>query len=514
MSITIKDCLKLPSLSLGQVIAGHGGLNSIVNTISVVEFDTFDDGFLVNNELLISALFSAKDDVQMQCAAIKDYKQSGDVGLILFYSDLILNGISPKLIETADHLDFPIILLPGEDMGMKYSDVISDVMEAVILDRKAESSFVNNTMERISQLPSSDRTISRVLSFASDYIRSTFFLCDENLNLIASSFWPHINSIDFAKIVDAFNRDDDSYGNIFKTDFSIKATTKLTLFSVSKNDKLNSTLLQQTAEIVQLFAVIWNYNLNLATKESIIPALIEGENPLITHIAKTQQLNLADFDALAIFEINSDNHDLRNNILDSIREIARNDHRNFVADAFSDSIILLYSYSSISPRDKIFSEEIVKCFHHVEQPFSYAFFNNLNLISDVRNMYLKYHKGIHFVKKIYPLKNGFSPSEIEFANRCAVIMESVDGTKEAFLKIIQPLCDDSEADLVKTAITYLIDSNAQVKQASQLLFVHRNTIQYRLSRIKVLLECDITKMPESYDIYTALAIYRLTTGNL
>lgn len=64
MSITLKDCLKLPSLSMGKVIAGREGLNNIVTSVSVMEFnDTDEPDILSPNELLISALFCVKDDV-------------------------------------------------------------------------------------------------------------------------------------------------------------------------------------------------------------------------------------------------------------------------------------------------------------------------------------------------------------------------------------------------------------------------------------------------------------------
>lgn len=65
MSVTLRDCLKLPSLSLGRVIAGHGGLDNIVATVSVMEFDDEEEeDFVTPNELLISALYCVKDDVQ------------------------------------------------------------------------------------------------------------------------------------------------------------------------------------------------------------------------------------------------------------------------------------------------------------------------------------------------------------------------------------------------------------------------------------------------------------------
>ena len=45
MSITVKDCLFLPTLSLGYVAAGENGLNNIVNRIDVIEFILDEDEF-------------------------------------------------------------------------------------------------------------------------------------------------------------------------------------------------------------------------------------------------------------------------------------------------------------------------------------------------------------------------------------------------------------------------------------------------------------------------------------
>ena len=41
MSITIRDCLNLPSFSFGNVVAGKNGLDKIVSSVSVMEFFPF-----------------------------------------------------------------------------------------------------------------------------------------------------------------------------------------------------------------------------------------------------------------------------------------------------------------------------------------------------------------------------------------------------------------------------------------------------------------------------------------
>ena len=55
MYLTVRECLTLPSLRLGKVVAGEKGLDAIVNTVSVLEFDDRDDGIFVANDLCITA---------------------------------------------------------------------------------------------------------------------------------------------------------------------------------------------------------------------------------------------------------------------------------------------------------------------------------------------------------------------------------------------------------------------------------------------------------------------------
>ena len=72
MSITIRDCLNLPSFSFGNVVAGKNGLDKIVSSVSVMEFFSLSDfDVFTPNELIISAFYAIKDDVEKQCEALK-----------------------------------------------------------------------------------------------------------------------------------------------------------------------------------------------------------------------------------------------------------------------------------------------------------------------------------------------------------------------------------------------------------------------------------------------------------
>ena len=88
MSITVSDCLKLPSLRYGRVIAGKKGLTNIVNNASVLEIVDMDlslreyDEVYKNGDLLITS-FSAVDVYKRQArdkaeteACYKRYRRS------------------------------------------------------------------------------------------------------------------------------------------------------------------------------------------------------------------------------------------------------------------------------------------------------------------------------------------------------------------------------------------------------------------------------------------------------
>ena len=145
MSITVRDCLNLPSLSSAKLVAGHQGLDRVVKTVSVIEFDDYKDDFFVPDEIVITSFYAVRDDVEEQCRILEHSKNSGDVAVILFYSEIIMHGIDSRLLETANRICLPLIVLPESNLSLKYSDVISEVMEAVVLDKQAHAHVDDST---------------------------------------------------------------------------------------------------------------------------------------------------------------------------------------------------------------------------------------------------------------------------------------------------------------------------------------------------------------------------------
>ncbi len=512
MSITIRDCLKLPSLSLGKVIAGHGGLDSIVTTVSVLEFDDeAEEELITPNELLISAFYCAQNDADAQCRILKKSKQNGDVGLVLFYSDVIMGSISQKLIDTADMLNLPIILLPEKDMNLKYSDVISDVMEAVLYDKKANSNFVSSTIERLNQVPEAKRTPALALRYASDYAKASFFLCDENCNIIISSFWPQNNKQDMALISGWLSDQNESPADakILHIDFSGRREEKLKLYAVAHSAVLNSGVMSQVAEVIQLFSAVWNYNFNVSTKEAVIGALFDGNTELIERICQNTGIRKESYNALKVIELSEETPKYQYaDMLTEFRGALSKPGSQMILDFTGRHLIMLYHKSS-ETGEMLLEDEFNRLLNENDRISLITDFASDHLFENAPLFLKQYVKAVSSARRLYPLRKTFTAAEIRYTCHILELCSSVDGEKKYYRDRLAPLLADSEKENLETLCCYLLDADSELKAAAKLLYVHRNTVLYRLGKIRELLGCELNKMPEAYDIYVAASIYRL-----
>ncbi len=130
--------------------------------------------------------------------------------------------------------------------------------------------------------------------------------------------------------------------------------------------------------------------------------------------------------------------------------------------------------------------------------------------SQARDAYIIADENISAARTVYPTKSIYSYSEIRFVQSCREILsrgEAFVKQKIACLDKLQLQYD--KEDLFQTLATYLLDANTNLQQTGDLLYLHKNTVKYRLNKIKAILNCDLLQMPESFDLYQAAALKRL-----
>lgn len=518
MSITVRDCLRLPTLSLGHVSAGKNGLDNIINHVDVIEFVLEGDDFATPNTLFITAFHAIRDSADAQCRALYIYKRLGASAVVLFYSGLVVHRLDPKVIQTADELNLPIIELPGNDLGLHYCDVIEEVMESIFIDRKDHQNVLGSTLDMVSQLPPDRQNIRTLLEYASGFVKSSLFLCDRTNRLIASAYWPRNNVNDpfpdiILRFADQKMTDTISVAQLspektccYRQFFTVKPQTDLILYSSCRNNVMSSSAMDQITEMIRLFISIWNYNLDFSNRNSLLTLLLTGNYELAEQLSSDDGLRLSEYDTLLIAEQPLEHTGaLQESIQSALSELCS--PGSVLFEATSERAIILINSSALRrplPDPKTLPEAL--CCRYITfgehfDPFS------------LQEFYTRYCDSIEAATKIFRGPCVFTSCQISFTDWCLSLNKGKSAGKTNYLAKLRPLLVPKHAETLETLATYLLDANSEIKKTSELLYIHRNTVQHRLQKVRELIALDATTLPDSYTLYVATALHRISPTN-
>jgi DNA-binding PucR family transcriptional regulator len=69
--------------------------------------------------------------------------------------------------------------------------------------------------------------------------------------------------------------------------------------------------------------------------------------------------------------------------------------------------------------------------------------------------------------------------------------------------------EEQKKELYTTLEIFMLDAELNVSKTAEKLFMHKNTIKYRIKKLNEKFNFHIDKMPESYELYKAVALRRL-----
>jgi sugar diacid utilization regulator len=137
---------------------------------------------------------------------------------------------------------------------------------------------------------------------------------------------------------------------------------------------------------------------------------------------------------------------------------------------------------------------------------------NLKDTAQTRRAYLQNKNALGIAWEIYPAKKIFTRQELQFAETCQTIIARGEEQVRSAMAALDCL-DQAEprqvAELCETLTVFLLDANRNHDKCAAQMFLHRNTIKYRINQINKLFGFKIGHLPETMEIYTAVAIRRI-----
>ena len=519
MSVTVKDLLKLPSLCNAEVVAGHKGLDKTIVSISVLEsIDpelirsyTFKNDDIGGSELVITGFLNAATDEEVQYRSIRNLCECGEAGIIIYYVGIFVPEISKRILQYADQHGFVVICMPKNQMNLRYGDVISDVMGAIIRDREQNDRIVVDLLDAIANLSPEKRNVGTIIRFLAERLHVSIVLTDRNFTALYEAAWPiefkgiHRYLIkdnipsekegekEFTSIPNGIiqRRTINSSGNVWE------------LFLISIGRSLPENVVTQAAEAVRIAINIWDQKRDDAAISELIKAILDDEPLKMRSLASLFRIDVASINTMWVFSGIKTNRETARDL----SQCAATYCSTSFADVLDDKLLLFTSgFQELQDAWTILTEAEKL----LGSGSTTAYFTNLNSTSAVRKAWLLHSKTIKDALKVLPKHKMFTQEDLYFIECCE---ETIAGGEEKIQEALLPLAPLNEkrdiSALIETLSAYLLDCDSSVSSTAVQLSVHINTVKYRIRCIKDALGYSPGSMPTSMNLYKAIAIKRI-----
>ena len=131
MPVTVGQILQLAVLKEARLLAGEGGLDRRVTSVTVGEVPDIAD-WLSGGEMVLSTMFAVKGDLDRQREFCKRVMMA-DAAALFVKTTRFVEGMPADIIELADKRKFPIVEVP---QSLRWTRLMQDATE-VIINRQA-----------------------------------------------------------------------------------------------------------------------------------------------------------------------------------------------------------------------------------------------------------------------------------------------------------------------------------------------------------------------------------------
>ncbi|WP_324727763.1 PucR family transcriptional regulator ligand-binding domain-containing protein [Lysinibacillus fusiformis] len=525
--VTVKDLLHLPSFRGAEVLTGRDNLHRTVSSLSVLEVSNVDFYSKIINrvqeewyaeELVISSFYSIRDSVEQQCETIQHLHDLGELGLILYYVGIVLPHIPEEVLALAESQGFIIICMPKNDYSLRYNEVIYEAMEAIVSNQGVNDHFVKETLEKVSLLPEHLRSVEITLKMLSDRLKANILLTNSHLDIINQVMWPRNSSLDVVHAIHECSQSqvyrETGKGEFKRSDISCVIEYKrvhqkngepLFLFLIKENTKLPAKTIEKVSEVVQVAINLWGDKHDEVSEYALVKAIINDESEKMRRLANLLHIDVSAIQMMWLVYM----HDLADEkkIRDELEEQLSKYYQTRVIQCMDHCMIVLLGNCMYKHHEFEITAEYNETTNYAGQIAEIVYAPKMKNTKAVRQMYQLVNQVGDKAHTIYPMRKLFTAAEVRSMKRAMDVSKQGEEMIEEYLSVIDPILHDH--DTLQTLITFLLDAHASVESCAELLYIHKNTVKYRIKKISELIGIDVTIYAEFYDVYMACMLYRL-----
>ncbi|MEL7647920.1 MAG: PucR family transcriptional regulator ligand-binding domain-containing protein [Sedimentibacter sp.] len=497
--VTVEEALRLPMFGGYEILGGKNGLTNKCKHMTILETPE-GISWLKGGEFLVTAGYALYGKEDLKQNMIADAYNKG-VSAIAIKDMRYFGDISDKLISDSNKYKIPIIRIP---YNVTYSEMISNFYYILFYRRNEHILNLNNIYKSLLKLSFEDKEIDEIIHSLSNLTNSNVFLFDNRLELISRSI---INIEWYNKVAEQypFNKSGGSASAEFET-FCVNKKFKDSYISIypiiKRNNKTAFIYVVNENKIDALIQSAIDYGVSIISSKIEKDKLEKFNQPKYKTTMVDIMLNNKDLPLDFYLNFERDiGWDKDGEVVglcvktEAVSEKSQDDfsstvhkvlmesigHENYLSTEKANDIFV---FMKMEPGD--FIQDVIAGIYDRLMAYKTKFMVSVGVskpyesLHDIENLYNESYLAVLFssfdvvhyssldtIRLLYPLKN--DDEIVKYFNKTIKKLELYD------IK--------HETNLVDTLEAYF-RYNLNNKLTASKLFIHIETLRYRLNRIQ------------------------------
>jgi len=521
-----------------KVLAGHGGLKRNVESIEISETPDVLQ-FLDKNALLVTTGYAYKDNPAALADLVTQINDHPCAGIAIKLKRYI-DEIPQEVLDLANSLEFPIIQIPEsltlgtvahQLLSFIWDNQIQELFYAIHVHKKFTNMMIKGYQPQalIENLGTLLKSPVLLLDPMGEAISFTSQFHDMEMEVILNDVENLVQSnIEMYRKTNNLSLD-------IKSEINKEVTIKifhmktmhpypylLIIFNPNDLPYPSSQLAIEQASTVISFTLLKNEAIKENTRmlennffTSLVDGNISSQQEIIHRGEQHGLINNLKYICI-VCKIDGDNHstDILELLYDYLskylgKSVLNTDTENIIFMKDEYLVILMQFPKSTSDPIKSLLEEKLESFQnkvYTKLNISISFGGG-NLFNDVTSIPITYTEAVDAFKQgaelfKYKFINFYVPKQLEELIRLIPEENLLKFYENTLLTLSYPK-NGEEEDLVNTLIVYL-DNSCHIAITSRKLYVHRNTVKYRISKCEEILGHSIQDAQKSLHLRMAL----------
>lgn len=539
---TVKDILTTKGFEESRLVAGHEGLNRYVKTVTVAEVPDAME-WLRGGELVVTTAYYLKDDSDAQEKWVKGLIENGAVALAI-KSTRFIGNIPDVIRKMGDCYSFPVIELAR---NVTWPLIIESVTN-LILDR--QSAILKHSEEvhnQLTKLVINSKGLGTIAQVIGRLVHNPIIIEDKWFNLLAVS---DVNPLDKECIGCRTSYEYQTFlRNRNNSDFALDQ-----IDLVIEPLKVKQRIIPVRVENIvygYLTVILSNKDISERDKKALEHGITVIALELIKERAMFEAQERLRLDMLRslLDNIDADNEefkkkasiigfDLRGPVVAVIiRPVNNSDANNQDRSSILDEQEVVALRKKLDELDKrafiICREDEIVAFLHprdTEKPITEMKQKLKNIISDIHKVFKDkktyagignaYYNAEEYKRSYQEAQSAVSTGHI-FRLGSVICFEELGYFRFLSLikkKDLEKYCQDTLGKIVdydkENGAEFLLTlerflcANGNLAMVARQMYLHVNTVKYRITRLEKLLLVDLNKVEIRVNLFLALNIYR------